>query len=341
MALNLNPNGSIAPFDPEQIELWEIETADVRDGGHPTMAASMSSATTTRTFWVTWEHRFDFLAYMLGAVQVYTDGSGFKQISRLLPQTYPGINQMACVALESMKGDRSCGIDDTNGVPAYKKARCTFRYEIVPFDMLDDIEIVNESERYLQPLPSQSEVTYLSLPGGMMQYILNGSTARPNRIGIPFSIGMPQLQSVISYKWLRVPHEAWGPGTTLYKTVFGDPNDLTTEVPFVGTVNASDFLGRPMGTLLLLTPEEELVTDPLAGTQGGQTDPLCWNLTYRWLYKPNGHNYLYWADTQNSDNSGYHFVSRIGNTTFYTPDTLPDGISIFNTRDHQMLFEIS
>jgi hypothetical protein len=106
--------------------------------------------------------------------------------------------------------------------------------------------------------------------------------------------------------------------------------------PFAGTINQSALFGYPAGTLLFTGVDEELKRDPLG--QG-----FAWDLTFKWLFKPRLHNWFYYndppADTPGfSDASGYYFAGR--GTTAYSTATLPDGVALFNAREHNLLFQL-
>lgn len=341
MGLKFNADGSIRDFTAAEIEAMKIKTVGVRDGSHPTQTRAMNACTITRPFHVSGdpEKLDDAIAYFLGGAVQYTNASGARKISRLPPQTYPGKPTFAAVAIESITGAGGPGIDNDDAVPEYPKAKLVVRYEVVPFAIKPDTETTSETQRYVQTIPARSDVLYLTLPGGTLNYIVDGGsgtpgsgTPRPHLIPIPFTIGKPETQSVRAFKWWRVPALVWQPSSPLFQRVYG--NYEQGEEPWIGTVNSQTLYGIPAGQLLFLGTEEELVTDPLGNA-------LCWHLNHMFLHKPRNHNWMYFNDvsTKSPNASGYYFAGR--GTTYYTTSDLSshDGVALFNSRDHNRLFD--
>lgn len=328
MPLPTNPDGSLRAFTPDEIALMEIKTRGVRDGSNPTHTREYNSSIVSQPFSCKWDEFENFLVYMLGAAVVYDD-AGTDQISRLMPQTFPGKPQFACVKLVSATGHKFDGTVNDR-VPQYTRAECVFQFDHVPFALSDDEETgQNETLRYLQVLPGTNDVQYLTLPGGTMSYWRATGAAVPHGKAVPFNIGKPLPTSIIARKWIRVPYEGWGTGTPLYERVFGDG----TAAPYVGTVNKTDFLGYKAGQLLYLGVEEELDKDPLG-------DALCWTLTHRWMYKPYGHNQLYYYETNKdvaAPANGWYFV---GTKQYYAAGAIDDDRALFNEKEHRNLFKV-
>lgn len=341
MGLKYNADGSIRDFTQAEIDAMEIKTAGIRDGTHPTHSRGMNSSTATRQYFVNGDPDIldDAIAYFLGGSVQYTTSGGVLKISRLMPQTFPNKPSFAAIAIESITGAGGAGIDNDDDLPEYPKMRMTVRYEHVPFTLKSDTNTTLETERYVQTMPASSDVSYLTLPGGTLNYIVEGGsgtvsggdgTPRPHLIPIPYTIGRPEGQSTRSFKWLRVPWEVWQPGSTIFNRVFGDYEN--SREPFIGTVNSYPLYSIPAGQLLYLGVEEELVTDPLG-------DALCWHLTHKFLHKPRNHNWLYFNDAfdASSNAAGYYLAGR--GTTYYTTENLPDNTALFNARDHRLLFD--
>lgn len=189
-------------------------------------------------------------------------------------------------------------------------------------------------------LPSTTEVVYLSLQGGVLNYLRSdgtplGPNLPPHKFPIPNAVGLPEVQTHVGYRWHRVPKTAWGPNSSsaLYNRVKG--NVGLGIKPLVGTVNLTRFLGRDPGTLLFLGVDEDIVPDATAPDDG-----WCWNLTFRFLEKTQGHNNLYYGGTYltASGVKGYYFAAT--GDTWYAAGSVPDGICLFNEAEHATLFEV-
>src|SRR5262249_3206814 len=132
----------------------------------------------------------------------------------------------------------------------------------------------------------------------------------------------------IKKKWIRVPYNAWKEGSKLRARVFGDI-EAGTE-PFLGTINNATILGYAPGQLLFTGIAEELLLDPILEEQH-------WNLTYTFLARSVSHNWFKFFDPS-STNTGWCFVSNNG--TYYDTVSLPDNKSLFNARNHKLLFAV-
>jgi hypothetical protein len=280
-AFFLNPNGSIRDFTPAEIAAMRIRTRGIRDGSSPRHTRDPNGSTVQMKFLVDANYLERFAVYMLGASVKYTDGFG-QHISRLMPQTFPGKPQMVAVKIDEATGFQFQQDDTTSKtypVPTFRDADTTITFQHLPFFLATDAQIAaggNERDRYVQVLPSQHDVSYLNLPGGIMRYIRQSGTAIPHGAPIPFNLGIPIPESTIRRKWFRVPYNLWGENTILFGRVFGNL-ELGTK-PYVGTINTVELFGYPPGYLLYLGIEESLELDPLG-------DDLAWDLTHKWLVK--------------------------------------------------------
>jgi len=350
--LQFNPNGSIRPFSQAEIDAMAILSRGVKDGSHPTHSRQIGSTTVRRTFFCAGPYLESFIAYMLGGATTYTDPTenpSVMRISRLLPQAYPGKPQVVATQIVSARGARAQGIDGagTPPLPLYPAWEVEVLYEMVPFDLRTDAQIISqdlvEGSRYVQQLPSTVESKYLNLPGGSCIYRVSGGGA-PNGKPVPYSIGIIEPTQIIKYRWNRVPYTAYLPGTPLYKRIYGDPE--SNELPFIGTINKTKFLGRPPGSMKLLGVEEDLVFDQLAGYANDPNKGLVWNLTYDFEYTARtlGWNSLYYMETTASGNAaaGYYNTVRVANppVPYYPPGENPDGVSYWNCREFAYLFNV-
>jgi hypothetical protein len=334
-----NEDGSIRPYTEAEIDAIEIETLGIRDGSSPTHSRRVDASTSQYQYLINPDYLDRFVAYMLGAVVQYLPNVGSYKLSRLLPQRVPDKPKFAFTELNSATGHQFY-TDQPRGetvpiTPGYTKLKCTVTAQMLPFDLYDDADITDESDRYVQTLPSQNEVSYLNLPGGIMRYkTVSGGAGKPNNVRIPYNIGFPVPTSTISRKWIRIPFESWGPGTILFNRVFGDVYE--GELPFCGSVNKYEFLGYPPGYLLYLGVEEELQMDPLG-------EALAWNLTHKWQAAHLApHNWKYFFSSVDSDASaqGWYFVAKDDASSYYPPGSVPDNTSLFNEKDHSLLFNV-
>jgi hypothetical protein len=338
-AYETNANGSIRAFTAEEIAEIDIKTLGVRDGSHPTERREVNASTVEAEYDIEPLMLDRFCMFMLGYQLVYED-SGTDYISRLPPQTWPRTDladgeAFAAVKLTHVNGHKILNdntLDREFPIPEYKRTTVGVLFQHVPFAVKADDDTLDETERYVQTLPSQHEVSYLTLPGGVMQYRTAGA-ASPDGKQIPFNIGFPIPQSTISRRWIRLPYDAWGPGTVLFDRVNGD--QATGEKSYVGSVNVNAFLGYPAGHLLYLGPEEELQLDP---TGAGYS----WNLTHKWLAKYQApHTWFYHHPTAAADaaEAGWYYASKAG-SPHRTVATMLDDESLFHARAHEDLFTV-
>lgn len=341
MSLPLNPDGSCRPFTPEEVAAMGIEIIGIKDGSSPTHSRRLNSST-VRMRYRCLASAFDsgdFLAYMLGGANLTDDGF----LSRLLPQSFPGLPQFVATVLEDAHGYpirrfhdvTFLGESPLGPMPAYAKMNCEVTFECVPFALLPDTGTSSELFRYVQKLPSLSDASYLTLPGSILRYLRDpdgpNPTARPNNVPIQASVGFPVVTQTVRRKWIRLPDEAWDIGTPLFNRVVGDPSNGIRS--YIGTLNDRNFMGYDRWTLMYLGVDEERDLDPLGN--------LVWNLTHKWLFDPQQHLRKYFFETSPEligTNNGYYFV---GTKQFWPADSiapLPDDTTFLCERNHLNLF---
>lgn len=340
--------GKLIPFTDEEIADMGIETIGVRQMEHPIETRELGTNTMRRPFHVKWDSRFDFCELVLGRSVLYTDG-GIDKLSRLVPDEdfgrHPQYPEIIATKIEKISGFGKAS-DDSNGMPTYETARVEVFYEHVPFDVAADDAVVDESERWLIPPgvePSSSEAEVTTMPGSAFRYIRedesgNDTGLPPHMVPVPYNISYVTPTQERKFTWVRLPQDAWGQGTPLYQRVFegeDDGNSFHTQVyPLIGTVNSEELLGYPIGTMLFRRVEEKLRRDPLGAG-------WCWDLTFVFIYRPTGWNWLRYFDVSDIPVANYNDVYFVGSTsTFYTADTLPDNHSLYNGRDHNTLFQV-
>ncbi|MDB5312916.1 MAG: hypothetical protein JWO38_7118 [Gemmataceae bacterium] len=333
-------DNSLLPFTKAQVARMNFGSPDVRDGGNPIHVREPNACSIRRTWFCAYDQVENFTAYLLGASRVAFSLSKFQPyLSRLSPQYYPGKPRYIAMAVEECRGAQGCGIEGTDGVPVYPAAKLVVRYEQARYIARPDGSQQYEFERYTQKLPSSTEVNYLSLHGSCLNYLVKDGVKalglgipRPHLVPVPYSVGFPLSQSLVSWKWWRLPYDAWGPtgNCGLFERVHGNPS--LGFLPYIGTVNSEQMMGYQPGQLLFLGVEEELDPDPV-------TDELVWNLTMKFLAKSTDHNWLFWPDSvSNPSPFSFYFAGR-GNT-YYDAWTLPDGVALFNARPHTKLWSL-
>lgn len=344
MPFNYNANGSLAEFTAGQISVMQIETLGIEELSSPTFTREVNQSIMRAEFLVNSEELDNFCCFMLGGQTVYFDGAK-NAISRLMPQTlvYQGVDygNFAAVKIEEASPHQFVEDDRTSNdypIPTFEKYRVRVLFQQLPYNLQDDESTTSETERYWQVLPSQGQTEYISLPGGVMHYVPapgQNSALWPANVPVPYGIGRPVPSIMIAFKWWRLPYDAWGPNATdsnLYTAVYGDQEAGID--PLSGKINTTTFQGYPPGTLLFLTVEEELVMDPMLST-------LSWNLTFKFLVKYYGHNWLYAyaAGGPIGNGNGWYFVNGV-NTTWYDEADLPDNTSLFNADDFGKLVAV-
>ena len=350
MAFNIGAGGELLPYTAGEIAAMELRTFGVKDGSHPTMSLGQQSTTIRREWLCKWTRLEDAICALLGGAAIYSGGSGFA-LSRVMPMAVPGFPNCLAMEIENVQGHGSAGINDANGMPAYKYARLMVRHELAYFQQAADSAGVPEYARYVESLPSTTDTNYLTLPGSMLKYRVQGVAAdtfplTPQGYPIPFNVGRTESVKKLSKKWHRVPKSAWQPGSDLHSRIHGNPT--TGERGYIGTVNKTPLFGYPAGTLLFMGVDEEMVSDPTVIVPGGIGD-FAFNLTYLWLAKTTGgglsgtegfgHNYLYWGGTPgDAILAGYYLATK--NSTWLANGSLTDGICLFDEREHADLYNV-
>lgn len=332
----LDADGSLRNFTQAEIDAMEIETFGVRDQSHPTETREVDQVTQVRTYFCKWSERYNFLELVLGRVTTYDDGTF--RLSRLLPHVHYGrhhtIANVIATKLEEMTGHGRCSGEDSNHLPEYPRAKCRFLYELVPFELAIDTDVTGaEFLRYvIPPREADSEGEYTTMPGGILHYIrtVASGTGVPHGKPVPFNMGLVTPTQKRTWTWVRVPKEAFEPLSPLHERIFVGDGD---ERPFVGTVNKEDFDGYPMGTLLFEGVHEQLKRDAFSGE-------WVYDLGFKFNYRPQGWNWLPYFDTDTTSSAnGVYFIGK--DDTHYYSDTLPDSYSLYDARDHNLLFQVS
>lgn len=334
MALPVPPidlsTGMLRSYTTAEVASMAIDIRGTKDGMHPSGKRSPQDCTISRPFFCDGAALEAFICYMTGAAVIYTDGTGDAQISRLLPQFFPGKTQSVATEIMDYRGFQyQGGLDPVLELPEYAKWDVDVGYQAVAYQLVDDTDMIGQPEfkRYLIELPSTVSPDYITLPGGVLQFV-NAGGARPNGAQIQHNVGYVNNAVQIKKKWLKIPYAGWSANSLLRTRVFGNIEGGVN--PWLGTINARNIFGYAPGQLLFTGVEDELVFD-LSG------EVQYWNLTYTWLARSISHDWFRFFDPTGGA-TGWYFVSNNG--TFYDTNVLPDGTSLFNARDHFGLYAV-
>lgn len=347
-----NTDGSLRQFTAGEITAMEIETFDVRGGGHPTETRRPNENTMTRTFFVKWSERYNFVALCLGDSKTWDEetapssGVFVKKISRQLPEPkygrHPDLEQIIATRIEYIRG-HGAGQDDGDQFPEYDKAEVQVFYEHAPYIVRSDASLPSERSRYVYLGDStETDVEAFTMPSGAMKYVTSGGTGvHGTPVPFNFSVVRPVERFTIWWDW--VPWDVCSTDGALYKRLyFGQDGGGGTPdgIPFVGTVNsevleiASAGQYYDPGQLLLEGVQRIKLRSPLAGTS---TAGWRWKIGFKYAFTPRGWLDLIYFDAGTPANSGYYRVSNNG--TYYAVDAMPDKVGLYNVRDHTKLFD--
>ena len=269
----------VSPIDPEDFELAELGVRG--SDSSPEVNLDLSKNTATRKFRCNWASRYDAAAFFVGYPQLYVDGSGNTQLSRLAPQSLPPdapdatTPEMFATQVLNIRGFKWSDNDPDNvGVArnVYDYADLTVLYESVPYLVLTDEELEGTSEinRYFELFHGdeiQNSADYITIPAGSMNYIKSDGT---NIGAVPFNSGVVQPVVTIRGAWHRLPNELISQDSVLFQRLFtgynsdGAGNDTDGEpmLAYTGTVNSEPILNFAPGTLLLNSAVPQRLRSP-------------------------------------------------------------------------------
>lgn len=335
-----NEDGSLRPYDEDEVALFYLETRGFRDATHPTERSELDSVTVERKFFCDWLMRFDVFDYLIGASATYYDAvDDATYLSRMLPQTIPGRDRIAATKITTAHGHEPLG-DDSDGMPSYSKCEFTVLYEFVPYILLEDDEIGgdagDEMERYVTyPNSVDNSGEFLMLPANSGLKYVNGSEQAGSSVGgraIPTNqTAVVQPMEAFTAVWHQLPEEVYEPGSNLFNRIYGTSEWVGGEdIPYQGCINSEPIFGRPGGTVLFqrVKPVRQI---------NARGDGWWWRLEYEFVYKPSGWNYLY-AHSTVSGESGYYYVSSDGST--HPANATPPFTSLYNCADLRLLFDV-
>lgn len=328
--------------DQETIDTWDIREAGVRDGTSPTERFQVTDSGATRTLTCKWQHRRDVAAWLLGRSAIWDD-DGTTKLTRLAPQRHPDHDALVATRISSVKGLKFTGsavpiVGDTYTfnsaqINRFERAVLEVEYEHSSVSYLADDEVAeSEVERWLSLDSTEPAAEALQLPGAVMRYLRETGTDAPHNIAIPFNSAVIVPQEIRQVTWFDVPYECYVPNSPLWdRLYYGGSDEGEGGRPYLGSINAVEFLGFPSGTLLLDRVIPKRRRSPLG--------EWVWDLTFSITFKPSGWNWVYYWD-KTATNSGWYFVGPADGEHHYA-STVPDGYSLYHARDLHKLFNVS
>ncbi len=294
-----------------------------------------------RTIWVHWDDVQQASVDFVGFPTVASNGDS-KWVQRLLPHQHEkwvnGRNKKYFVCTQVMsvepvgvpdrESDGTAVTVDWQGHPIYALGKMTLLYEDVPYELLEDNEILvngvpDEStlKRYVTP-GGEPKTEIVPVPQGRFLYVGAIPNVVPGQPGKRFGV------QDIEFIWERVPKEAIGM-RSVNPTASSFPID-----DLLGKVNNANF---PTGTSAFREGTLLLVGAKPRPIRSGLGDRL-YNLHYRFLFKdikrsavnvPISHQYLL-----NRDGIFYE-VTTDGTSNL---STKTDGLSLYDWGNFAELF---
>ena len=332
--------GQCIAFTAAQILAMNIRNFGVRDRSNPTETRRQDENTMTRTFFVNWSSRYDFVELVLGRHKLWTD-AGTVKLSRLVPDSnygrHPTLTQILATRIEYIRG-HGTAIEPANKLAEYPTAEIQVYYEHAPFAIRSDAGLSNERQRYVTISDSiRGEAEAYTLPGGAYKLTkAGGGGAHGTPAPINVSFMRPIERFTLWWEWL--PYELISDGGALYKRLYYGKNSgggVPDGIPMVGTVNSEivevESAGQEYaaGTLLLEGVERVKFRSPLAlsGTDGWYV-----RCGFNYAFTPRGWLDIFHFDPGTPANSGYYRLSVDG--TYYAVNAMPDNYGLFNVRNH-------
>lgn len=329
-------NGSLRPWNTEEVAAFELDWRGLRDGGTPTESFEVNATRADMKLWCKWDKRYDVVNYLVGYQVVWDDG-GTKKISRQIPQRYPGTPALWCTKVAKITGHAYRG-NDTDGFPKYARAELDVIFEAVPYEVASDAVAAEQGERarYVDDRADSDPTTEaITFPGGAMKFHRDPLDPVPDldpdgRL-CPFNISKPYPVEKVFVDWYRVPDDIYTPGSDWWNRLKGQSED--DDVPILGAINKAEIFGRPIGTLLLAGVKPAKDFSP---TGNGRYE---FRLRFEFWEKLSGWNWYYYAVANSSLSSlvnGWYFAGSGGR--FATAAVVKDGEATYNARDFNDLF---
>lgn len=331
-----------------------------RDGTARVDQFGMGANSSNRLVWCPWEDRYKIARAIIGysklAKEDGIDPDKITGLRRLTPLAHPDINpldlddgpgNMFASRINSIKGHKplvgelSENDADINALAkknVFEAAIFEVQYENIGYQVREDDEVTdwpeNEFERFLEILEPTPSSSYITLPGGTLNYIRESGSTPPHGLPINFNVGKIFSTMQFKFLWKRLPFDLFNPiaQSNWAKRIWGDPADPDAE-KLIGSVNKTEFLGFAAGTLLLENVRPIPVRSPFYFIWE-------WDFEFTLNFNPNRWNFLYYFNNAaaGATDRGFYFVGA--GTTYQAPGSLDDDTSIYNEREHKLLFDV-
>lgn len=330
-----------------------------RDGSARVDFFGMGANGSSREIWCPWVDRYKVARAILGYSQLAKenalDPTEITGLRRLTPLPHPDAQvggsddspgNMFATQITGIRGHKPlAGVSSTLETDinasakknVFEKAIFEVKYENIGYQVYKDSEVPswpeNEAYRFVEVLEPTPSSSYITLPGGTLNYIRNGGGG-PTGQPINFNVGKIFSTMQFKFLWKRLPYDLFIPGafTKWAKRIWGDPDDSSVK-PLLGTVNKTASLGFPAGTLLLENIRPIPVRSPFYFIWE-------WDFEITFNYNPNFWNYLYYfpVSTAGTTYRGFYLVGA--GTTFYANGSVPENYSLYNEREHALIFDV-
>lgn len=320
----------LAPFTRDD---WKEAVQIYAPGGGD--GFSIESSEATLVGYIPFEKRWSFLRYVLGTAQLaWDDPSDVSTyyIARTPALEHPwyGWMQAYGVHLQYFKPDGTelkinafdpaLSFDFAN----YVKTMATIKFRQLPWEWKADNEVTYEFERMTYDPSRQGNLEILSQAAGQQLIFAETSPAvgpikagPPANTQFPTEIGLPIYKENFNFKWMYVPKDYVMSSTVVGSGGYFLPGYVAKKItPRLGTLNSVEFLGFPVGTLLLAGVEWERFLWPVRSIDDA---PYGYNITFQFqAFDPTkgvsssfrGHNLMPWRD-----NGRFYYATYDGTTT--------------------------
>ena len=310
------------------------------DGSSPTEVVGVDESNAVRKFRCAWGSRFNCAKKYIGTQRITYDTSIPPQpirLERLTPLPHPDTNvSWFATKVESINGykvlaRRTTSEDGSSNT--FSEADVSIRYQPVPYAVVDDASIAagDEYQRFVSFSNWQLATDVLLLQSGSMYYVKTNSTSQGV---VPFNKPLPQTSLTFRCTWHRLPEDLldWdNPGPYLKRILGVAATGTKTRM---NTINKTAIWGYDPGTLLVTGWEPERRSMPFGAFE--------YDIHYTMVWRPQGHNFLYYNDLNDAGASGYLFVARKsgGTLTYQAPGSVTDGASLHDEREFRDLFKV-
>lgn len=327
----VNSDGTLRPYTAEEINRMGIRWRGVRDGTTPSLSFEINGNRATATCFINPVEFNSAILYFLGTAKVITPADPEVDppyISRLLPFALPGREGLVCTKITKASGHRFEGKQAGINWVDYKYVEMELLFETPKFELIEDADITNEYERYVEPQPNDWTSETIATFGSNLKFARDPAgatpTAVPNGLPVPTnSVFKVQPKEAFTMTWWRVPDEAANDDSDLWARIQGTGDQ--DDIPLIGAINSAPIFGRPTGTVFLKGVRRTRDVSPLGDGS------FEWRIDYNFETLPSGWNWIWWASASEPDTNGYYMVASDG--VFATAADVTDKQSLYAARD--------